>query len=99
MKIIFKRYKVEYDEIEVDMASVDYHYDGDILEALKYEDNYRNREGMEYEILDCKPSEKEINRNVLEKGFETISKYRNNEDLGLYESDSQERVIFWNYMR
>lgn len=94
MKILFKRYKEEYDQIELDMAEIDYHFGGDILAAVKSEDRASRLDGMEYELLDCRPNERERNRNMVDKGFEIIGAYRNENDYGLYKCEEEERVEF-----
>lgn len=99
MKVFFKRMKVEYGEIEIDASEIDYHFCGDILKAVKSEDIFNTREFNDYQILDYQLSETEKNKNILDKGFEDICKYRNNEELNMYHEKENERIRFWNYMR
>lgn len=94
MKVFFKRMKVEYDEIEIDASEIDYHFGGDILLAVKGRDYGSCREFDDYQILDYQLNEAEKNKNILDKGFEDICKYRNNEELDMYRMHEDERIRF-----
>ena len=99
MKVFFKRSIVEYDEVEIDMLDVDFNYNGDILKAVKDEDYGNARKFNDYQILDYQLSEKELNKNISEKSFEDICKYRNMNELNMCQEQEDERIKFWNYMR